>query len=102
MAGRLRRFWYRVKNWFRTKEGPGEPLRLLCGSEEELRRVTTWICHINPDMFTNMREVVIWYTSECENGKPIEERCGLNWNAIGALQEYVVKWGIILLKYNVY
>ena len=45
------RFWYRFKNWFRTKPGPGEPLRFLCGSEEELRRVTTWICHLYPQVF---------------------------------------------------
>ena len=45
MKGRFTPFWYRFKNWFRTKPGPGEPLRFLCGSEEELRRVTTWMCH---------------------------------------------------------
>ncbi len=57
----LSRFWYRFKNWFRTKPGLGEPLTFLCGSEEELRRVTTWICHANPQLFQETPRVGVAY-----------------------------------------
>ena len=57
MKGRFARFWYMFKNrYFRKEEGPGEPLTFVCGSEEELRRVTRWACHLNEDVFVTLDE----------------------------------------------
>ncbi len=65
----LARFWYRFKNWFRTKPGPGEPLRFLCGSEEELRRVTTWMCHYYyPDPCNPYGKVHVTYSASAQCG----------------------------------
>ena len=57
----LARFWYKFKSLFRITTGPGEPLTFSCGSEEELRRVTTWACHIYPQVFGITRVADIIY-----------------------------------------
>jgi hypothetical protein len=59
----LTRLWYKFKNWFRTKPGRESPLTFLCGSEEELRRVTTWICHVRTPLFAENTLAVIVYGS---------------------------------------
>ena len=57
----LVRFWHRFKDWFCAKPGPGEPLRFLCGSEEELRRVTIWACHANTIFFGDEKQVKVYF-----------------------------------------
>ena len=55
MKHTLSRFWYKFKNcYFRKEPGPGETLIFLCGSEEELRRLTIMMCHVCPDLWEEL------------------------------------------------
>ncbi len=104
----LAHFWYRFKNWFRTKPGPGEPLRFLCGSDEELRRVTTWACHVLPDAFAEsthhwlakQNEIVFCYTSPCKSWQWEEAQCKIA--CAEGMRDYLWQWGKLVLKYNLF
>lgn len=104
MKRRLARFWYRFKNWFRTKPGPGEPLRFLCGSEEELRRVTTWACHINPDVFAKVIAAEFEYVAQCKTCKGFHSQFDISREAYckvhGYPADYLERWGTLILKHN--
>ena len=53
---RVKHRWYRFKNGFRLQEEPGEPLRFLRGSQEELERITCCICHVDEEAFADVWE----------------------------------------------
>ena len=99
MANRISRFWYILKNKFRVKAGMGEPLTFLCGSEEELRRVTTWACHVNSDVFTEPIAVNFWYAAPCESWEWEEAQCTVA-GAKTVPRAYLERWGALILKHN--
>ena len=127
MKSGLARFWYRFKNHcFRTKPGPREPLRFLCGSEEELRRVTRWACHLNEDVFVTLDEqnhrhvsamilgslefllpnpcVAITYISSCEFRPDRTRHCRIVnlYSGKGAAQASIERLGEIIYRYNAF
>ena len=61
-------FYYKIKELFRWREGPGQPIVFLQGSEQELRDVTKWICYIYPSLFRYAGFVNVRYWSTF-NGK---------------------------------
>ena len=68
-------FFRNFLNLFRFRNGRGEPIVFLRGSEEELRNVTKWICFIYPSLFqheaiipTDSHVIIIY--SATKHGKP--------------------------------
>ena len=60
-------FFGKLKNLFRFREGPGEPIVFLRGSEEELRNVTKWVCFNCPSLFQYNGHVIIIYRATKNN-----------------------------------
>ncbi len=106
----LSRFWYRFKNWFRTKPGAEEPLRFLCGSEEELRRVTMWICHVRPHLFDAGKKITVDYWSpspEKAGGGAIEGFWDDDWylhiDVVPTSEyEFSWQWCSLVFKHNAF
>ena len=94
------RFWYRFRNWFRTKPGPGEPLRFLCGSEAELRRVTTWMCHSLSACFEDAIPCISIYYQAAHPDTAGKATASLQ---LGGRRKPIIeetKWLPLILKYN--
>ncbi len=106
MKRELARFWYRFKNWFRTKPAPGEPLTFLCGSEEELRRVTTWMCHANEKVFLEQKKTIVFYhaaTPYCKarvSSQPIKLIHSFIHEPLNHEWKYILQWSTVILEHN--
>ena len=99
MEDALAHFFYWLRNWFRMSPGPGKKKTFVSGSEEELERVTRWMCHANPRLFTRTMIRIGYGASE---GKEQGRIRVIDYPQILSSPEenYLAKCGAVILKHN--
>ena len=98
ILAKLKQLLKHLRNQIRFKEGPGEPIVFVSGSEEELRRLSLWISYAYPSLFRYKQLVTLQYWAIWGNRS--------DW-AYGAFPsekrtegEYMRKLSQLVLSYN--
>ncbi len=100
MKDRFARFWYKFQNWFRLNPGPGKPLTFLCGSKEELRRVTRWMCQATPSLFMQECVIVHYYASDGQSSGHITFSGDFQHLLTRGEKQYLRQGCAIILQHN--
>lgn len=95
------RLRYKVQNWFRKEEGPGEPLTFRCGSEEELRKITILMCYVCPGLWENTLRINLHYIAPSGWSKSFADPQFVGFTQRPEeVQRHLKRWGCLIARHN--